>query len=373
MSKTSKKKTIVLYQKTKVAVPKKKTPQSPTETKIQTNQPPLINILKKIYFIIEIFCTLSVLSFVFYFIIGCFSHNNKSDNDLIVEQINKEISKNGEVTSIITDDIHGFGNNSIIATTRTIDFNGGIENNTLIILDLVENKFLHNIHDPFGMKSSYKTTLSYSIDIEGAVPAPQIEYVLDIDRDSTKEVLVRYDYLGSIHGAFSPAIFKYSYEKMQYQLIGTYPICDKLDLATYSDDGVIRSFSTEIIETPLYNYNDNNSMQEVMKCTHDNIDFYFPVYSWSGYRSYWATGIGGTVLVVLQARQDLQDYWNSQPSDYYINIYEPIYDSEENSIKWNIFFSEYCDESIDMWNKNTIETFICQKTNEEIRILTPNK
>ena len=38
-----------------------------------------------------------------------------------MEQIKEEISKSGEITSIIVDDIHGFGNNSIVATTRTID------------------------------------------------------------------------------------------------------------------------------------------------------------------------------------------------------------------------------------------------------------
>lgn len=241
MSKSRKKKTNALNQKTKAAVPKNKSSQNPTVPKTQINQPLLrskkdlaIKYLKKLYRIIEIVYTLSFFSFLLYFLIGCFFSDNQSDNDLIMKQIKEEISKNGEITSIYVDDIHGFGNNSIIATTQTIDYNAGVETNKLIILDLVENTFLHNIHDPFGLKSSYKTTLSYSLDGENAVLVPEIEYVLDIDEDPTKEILVRYNYFGSQYGAYGPAIFKYSYEKMQYQLIGTYPVCGKLDLATYS-------------------------------------------------------------------------------------------------------------------------------------------
>lgn len=381
MSKTRKRKTIVLIEKTQAEVSQNKSSQNPTDSKTQTNQPLLrrkkdlaIKYLKNFYHVIEIVYTLSFFSFLLYFLIGCFFYDNQSDNDLIMKQIKEEISKNGEITSINIDDIHGFGNNSIIATTQTIDYNVGVETNKLVILDLVENTFLHNIHDPFGLKSSYKTTLSYSIDVENAVPVPKIEYILDIDEDSTKEILVRYNCFGSQYGAYGPAIFKYSYEKMQYQLIGTYPVCGKLDLATYTDDGVISGFSTEIIETPFFNNNDNISMLRVMKCTHDNIEFNLPEYSETGCRSYWATGFFGTVLVVLQWDwQDLQDYWDPRSIDYYINIYEPMYDSEQESIKWNIIFSEYCDESVDTWNQNSIETFICQRFNHEIKILTPKK
>ena len=355
--------------------------QNFTGSKNQTNQGPsmkkeniAIKCLKKIYRIIEIVYTLSFFLFLVYFVIGCFIHDNRSDNDLIMKQIKEEISKSGEITSIIVDDIHGFGNNSIIATTRTIDYDIGVETNKLVILDLVENQFLHNIHDPFGLKSSYKTTLSYSIDVDNSVPSPKVEYILNIDDDAAKEILVRYNYFGSQYGAYSPAIFKYSYEKEQYQLIGTYPVCGKLNLATYSDDSVIVGFSTQIIETPFFYNDDNISIPRGMKCTHENIEFNLPEYSMTSCRSYWATGFWGTVLVVLQWDwQNTQDYWQPPSTEYYINIYQPMYDSEDESIRWNIIFSEYCDESVDIWNQNSIEAFICQKFGKEISILAPTE
>ena len=330
--------------------------------------------LKKFYHIIEVVYTLSFFSFLLYFVIGCFVHDNQSDNDLIMKQIKEEITEEGEITSIIVDDVHGFGNISIIATTRTLDYDKDAETNKLIILDLVENKVLNSLHDPFGLKSSYKTTFSYSIDVEGAVPDPVIEYVLDIVGDSTKEIMVRYYYWGSTYGAYGPAIFKYSYEAMEYQLIGTYPMCEKLDLATYTEDGSISGFSTEIIETPFFNSDEDFSMLQVMECTRENTYFNLSDYSMTLSRSYWATGDFGTVLVVLQLDQEApQDYWQRKSSDYYVNIYQPMYNSEEDMIKWNAIFSEYCDESVDIWNQDSIESFICKKFNHEIKILTPEE
>ena len=38
-----------------------------------------------------------------------------------------------------------------------------------------------------------------------------------------------------------------------------------------------------------------------------------------------------------------------------------------------IIFSEYCDESVDIWNQNSIEAFICQKFGKEISILAPTE
>ena len=163
-------------------------------------------------------------------------------------------------------------------------------------------------------------------------------------------------------------------EKEQYQLIGTYPVCGKLNLATYSDDSVIVGFSTQIIETPFFYNDDNISIPRGMKCTHENIEFNLPEYSMTSCRSYWATGFWGTVLVVLQWDwQNTQDYWQPPSTEYYINIYQPMYDSEDESIRWNIIFSEYCDESVDIWNQNSIEAFICQKFGKEISILAPTE
>lgn len=80
------------------------------------------------------------------------------------------------------------------------------------------------------------------------------------------------------------------------------------------------------------------------------------------------------MLVVLQWDwQNTQDYWQPPSTEYYINIYQPMYDSEDESIRWNIIFSEYCDESVDIWNQNSIEAFICQKFGKEISILAPTK
>ena len=91
MLKRRKKKTSILKRKPQTTVSQNEPHQNFTGSKNQTNQGPsmkkeniAIKCLKKIYRIIEIVYTLSFFLFLVYFVIGCFIHDNRSDNELLM-------------------------------------------------------------------------------------------------------------------------------------------------------------------------------------------------------------------------------------------------------------------------------------------------
>lgn len=261
-------------------------------------------------------------------------NNNQSDNDLIMKQIYKE-TENDEIISISVADIHGFGNDSIIVTTSnaklvTYEEEG---NNNLLILDITENEILHSMDDLLGLKSSYKTTFSYTMWGEDVKLVPKTEYVLDIIGDSTKEIIVKYYIEGSTYGANGTAIFRYSYEDSEYQLIGTYPYSAKIDLHTYDNDGNFWGWGTQIIETDYQNetFEKNN----VIRCYDGTKEFNLNHSSWNG-REYWLkSSIYGYVLATVNI-----DYNWDNPYPSYINIYETMYDEKNDILRWNLIFSE---------------------------------
>ncbi len=105
----------------------------------------------KLYEWISVFSTLSIFGGLAIFIYGRFAKNNQSDNDLIMQQIIDEVAGE-EIISINVEDIHGFGNNSIIVSScnRSRDYYDEYPSNNLLILDLTENEILHSMDDLLG-------------------------------------------------------------------------------------------------------------------------------------------------------------------------------------------------------------------------------
>ena len=62
--------------------------------------------------VISVISTLTIFSAVLLFAIGQLGLESSCDDDLIMHNIKKQIPDNLEITSITTQDIHGFGNNS---------------------------------------------------------------------------------------------------------------------------------------------------------------------------------------------------------------------------------------------------------------------
>lgn len=180
------------------------------------------------------------------FAYGKISGDNRSDNDLLKKQIDENIG-NGKITSILKEDLHGFGNDSIIVTIDNQEFLSQDIQNKILIMDTIQNEILSKMNDFLNLKSPYKIRFSYVLNDrlrdEKIDLHPQIDSVIDIigESDFDKEIIVKYGVFGQknkyIENVNYIAIFRYSYKKTKYELIGTYPACDKLDVEPYREDG----------------------------------------------------------------------------------------------------------------------------------------
>lgn len=275
-----------------------------------------------------------------FFVYGQLSGDNRSDNDLLKKQIDEHKGK-GKITSIIKDDIHGFGNDSIIVTVGNQDFVSQDIQNKIIIMDTVQNETLHKMNDFLNLKSPYKVRFSYTLNSkvrdESVDLHPLVDSIIDMvgDSDLDKEIVVKYGVVGhkstNIENVVYPAIFKYSYEKERYELIGTYPLCGKLNLRTYKEDGTGSSLDVEKIHT---NFNDvSGEEQTKLLFFDDEKQFSLTEIYNREYRDFWIDSkIWGKVLVL--AKLDY-DKWTTLVNGYY-----PVFDQETKELLWYAIFSE---------------------------------
>lgn len=293
-------------------------------------------VLKMLYNVLSVIATLTIFSGLIIYLYGHFVKNNQSDNDLIMSQIIEE-ANGDEIMAINVVDIHGFGNNSIIASTSNINLVSYDEeySNNLMVLDIAENEILHNMEDFLSVKSSYKTTFLYTLLSDEIRFIPKTEYVLDIIGDSTKEIIVKYYVFGSDNGENGTAIFGYSYSDTEYKLIGTYPESKKVNLHVYNDEGSDVGRFTLRIKT---NFNgDSINRNNMFKCYDKEKSFYLNHGKRNG-REYWIdTSAYGYVLATVN-----MDYLPNNPT--YINVYGPIYDSQDRELEWCLLYSEGVEE-----------------------------
>jgi hypothetical protein len=304
----------------------------------------ILYMAKLFYRGIQIITTLFAFTCILFFLYGKFTENNISDNDLIMEQIEREAG-NGKVTSIVVSDIHGFGYNSIIASIADEKFHGYDVNNRLVIMDYINDSFLRTMYDLFKFGSAYKTTFSYSLyDNAGGELYPKVINVMDICGDTCKEIIVKY----GLHKQETTmtninlfAIFQYSYDKDRYELKGTYPKIKKYDLVTESDIGNTHHITreSEDVITDFHIFYDENPPSAV-SC-HDNYknNFNLTPYIDSTEMQFWVHGknIYGDMLVLV-------DVDRSQ-SRALINAYMPLTNQDE--LEWRVMYSEYMDTSKD--------------------------
>lgn len=285
-----------------------------------------------LYRIVSVISTLAIFSGSIIYIYGMISNNNMSDNDLIMRQINEELENGERIESITTDDIHGFGKNSIIVTSSNFPQKYGENSNArFIIMETVENEILNNMNNLFGTNSEYKTTFSYNLISQGLIPKTNI--VMDIVGDDTKEIIIDYECWGSTFGAYYSAIFMYSYEKMQYELIGTYPVVRKENLQHCI---IVDNYFNKMPDDE-YHYNNFT----------DSFGNTFNLTSYSYYcRDYWMK-LSSTFdcLVVFE-------FYKTEPRCL-VNIYQTYYRDGENSINWNLMYSEYVETSKDLNFRST--------------------
>ncbi len=309
-------------------------------------------VFKKIYEVVSVISTLMIFAGLVYFVVGKITNNNQSDNDLIMRQIKEEISENQQITNIEVDDIHGFGNNSIIVTTANNTWGGERDGNRLIILESVENEILNSMNDLLGLKSNYKMTFSNGLTAENMVLYPEINCVLDILGGSTKEILVDYYVYRSTYGAYYTAIYRYSYEAETYELIGSYPIVSSHDVSKYDEEGNITSTWSQDVDSKF----DVLSCEDKEVYKFNDYENTFNLTCYSSYcRDYWAEFSNmGKVMVVVK-----RDKWEKEAL---INVYYVTYD-EEGKVIWRVIYSEnttdlsenYTKDELAKWMENRFD------------------
>lgn len=303
------------------------------------------------YQIISVISTLAVFTGAMYFVIGKITNNNQSDNDLIMRQIKADIGENQQIINIEVEDIHGFGNDSIIVTTANENIDAKGDSNKLIILESVENEILNSMNDLLGLKSNYRITFSYGLNADDMILYPLINCVSDILGDSAKEILVDYYVWGSTYGAYYTAVYKYSYESEKYELVGSYPIVNKHDVSKYDEEGNILSSWAQDVDTKF----------DILPCEDEEVHTFsdyensFNLTSYSYYcRDYWAEFNNlGKVLVVVK-----RDKWEKEAL---INVYFSSYDEKERTLDWRVIYSENTTDLSDDYTKDELAKWMENK------------
>lgn len=293
--------------------------------------------------ILKIIMDIFSYSFIFtllLFAYGKISGDNRSDNDLLKKQIDENVG-NGKITSILKEDLHGFGNDSIIVTIGNQEFLSQDIQNKILIMDTVQNEILSTMNDFLNLKSPYKIRFSYILNNklrdERIDLHPQIDSVIDIigESDLDKEIIVKYGICGHkskyMENVEYVAIFRYSYKKTKYELIGTYPTCDKLNVRTYKEDGKGYSIDVQEIHTDFDNVSGKGETSLLF--FDDEKQFSLTEMYNMEYSDFWVDSRAWGKVLVL-AKLD-RDKWTTL-----VNCYYPVFDENTYELSWNAIYSE---------------------------------
>lgn len=300
----------------------------------------IIKVVHLIFNVITVFTTFIAFIGVPIYIYGLVTKRNISNNNLIMEQILEE-TEGGEITSIDTSDIHGFGYNSIIVSIANEDYMSKNVKNKLIIMDFIDGSILRKMNDLFEFKSAYRTTFSFTLhDNISTEFYPKINYVMDIIGGTSKEIIVRY----GVHKQNSPAsniylyaIFQYSYDREKFELMGTYPQVEKYDLVTEYVEGNKYYISRKAKRIITNFHSMYNNPKGVVPCyDDDNNHFNITPFINQGDMQFWVYNKNYGNMLVL-ASVDMEE------KKVLINCYEPTLSDNENEIEWLVEYSEYMD------------------------------
>lgn len=305
---------------------------------------PFLSVIKQIYSVISVISTLTIFTAFILFLIGKVGLASSSDDDLIMRDIKKQIPDNLMITSITPQDIHGFGNDSLIvlASEYGRDVKGSA--NQLLVFDKVENDVLNRVYNLFGYGSNYKLTYTFSLASDSDDSSYLLGYslelldIVELTGDTSKEIVVKFMSIpAGTSGYYQIGIFSYSFEKHDYYLVGTYPPVDgyQLDPERYfwntPAPTVLHSETAN-----QYNFYDPSERFALEYGTYDDNDFYLK-------------HTDGSILLVRT-----QMIWGEshvEPHRHVISVFTPQYDREKDELEWNVIFSKetkeytrYCTE-----------------------------
>lgn len=296
---------------------------------------------EKTYKFIELLSNLTIFSALVLFLIGKFVVRNICDDDLTMQRIQDQIPDNLSILNIYMEDIHGFGNESIIILASDSDVGNEIANQ-LLIFDKVDNGILNKINNLYGYGSNYKLSYSFSLEYFDKKWSElgyllEIVDIVDLTDDISKEIVVRFmpmDEWGSVAGNggyYETGIFSYSYDKHTYYLLGTYP--------SYGDD---RSLKSESYERNYYNANEKFCLEQGLS------KFYNEYFA----KDNWSVVLVRTELILGEG----EVYYD--PHRYTISVFRPMYDTSKDELKWEVCFSKDTDDCIRECSKDFVQNFL---------------
>lgn len=181
-------------------------------------------LLKNIFSILNKISSLAIVGILMLYIIGVVFNISIVKDDIVYNDIKKQIPKNSFISEVVSADIHGLGNNSIIVLVST-DVSNDSNPNELLIFDEVGNTFLKYFYRPFKIGSSYILKYRLSLESEeeikyGPTSIEDIELV-DLTGDQVKEIVTYWQSFGASDGLETPCII--SWQKGEYKLLGSFP------------------------------------------------------------------------------------------------------------------------------------------------------
>ncbi len=319
----------------------------------------LIGVGKAVVSVATVLSSLSIVIGVIIYIWGKISSSDMSENDLIMRQIRSEIG-DSKIESMNVADIHGFGVESIIITATDDEYSKA--KGKLMVLDLVDNKMLKSVNDPFGLKSSYKTMFVNTMSSDGMGLTPNRVNIVNLNQDPSREFVVSYRVWGSTYGASFPVIYGYSYDNIRYEVIGTLPIPYYQDVRYYDTDGNVIGHRAIYYKTPIDGYyGDEISVSTYVSTVSDGANQYeLPCYSRSCYY-YWlkSRNYDENCLAVV--------YRSNNMKLYNINIYIPAYKDEQ--LEWGLIDSVNNIEVSSVYDALEIQRIIDEKMIDKWEII----
>jgi len=202
------------------------------------------------YKVVEMISSFAIFIYVILiiaFLISSTKQKNRTDYDLVIQDISNQLHNKYNIDNelrIWKIDMHGLGNNSIIAkpeikiSPRTTDdmadymdkFNQ--VDDDIYIFEDVENSWLEFIYNPFNFKSTYILKSKFEFDLDH-VNTLRVFDILDITHDGlNKEIILQLvgNAQKSENGSYvyrsedrAYAVIGYDFATTQYKIIGSLP------------------------------------------------------------------------------------------------------------------------------------------------------
>ncbi len=318
-------------------------------------------LVSMIYHFISVMSTLAIFSAVALFFFGRTLIGDNCDDDLIMTRIKEQIPDNLTISKIYMQDIHGFGNESIIvlACGDCVEGSDGLGQslttaNQLLIFDKIDNSILNQIYNLYGLGSNYKLSCIFSLVDPYAGGGFFWGYSLDLidtvelTGDLSKEIVVKFQAEpAGTAGNYKIGIFSYSFEQHCYYMLGTFP--PSKEYQRYKDDDWLPGSSSttfhESGETQT-NYYDNSKSFHLGSVTEDDIDFFIC--------TEYSTYLVRTLMI-------WDDKGHNGPHRHVVSVFAPIYDPITDELEWRVYFSQETEEE-GYPTKEFVMNFLREKT-----------